>query len=155
MRFSSWKLFFLFLACMCARSRCVNLSSGSNKLLFVLQTAYVIPSRNEQSAEREASQLVWQPPLTDMRQLLGFSTPLLPAQPDPALQTCSQVSSHCFTCMCIVTPASGEIPCLWPQLLSPSRDPGSVPRNNPRLPKPSQVRSSCMQQNGATLLTHM
>ena len=140
---------------MCTRSQCVNLSSGSNKLLFVLQTAHVIPSRNEQSAEQEGVQLARQPPLTDMRQLLGFSTPILPTQADPALQTCSQVSSHSFACMCFVTPASGEIPCLWPQLLSPSREPGSIPRNNLRLPKRSQVKSSCVRQNCATLPIHM
>lgn len=75
---------------MCTHSQHVNLSSGSNKLLFVLQSAYVIPCRNEQNAEQEALQLVQQPPLTDMRQLLGFNTPR-PAMADPALQTCGQV----------------------------------------------------------------
>lgn len=136
---------------MCTRSQCVNLSSGSNKSLFVLQMTHVIPSRNEQSAEQETLQLEQQPPLTDMRQLLGLIPPPHPpprhppplaTQADPALQTCRQVSSHCCACVCIVTPASGEIPCSWRQLLSPSRESGRVPRNNLRLPKPSQVKSS-------------
>lgn len=91
---------------MCTHSQHLSLSSGFNKLLFVLQSAYVIPCRNEQNAEQEALQLVQQPPLTDMRQLLGFNTPH-PAMADPALQACGQVPSLCFACTHIITLGSG------------------------------------------------
>lgn len=73
-RFSSWNLLFSA-SYMCTHSQCVNLSSGSNKSLFVLQMTHVIPSRNEQSAEQEILQLEQQAPLTDMRQLLGGFIP--------------------------------------------------------------------------------
>lgn len=85
-RLSSWKLLFLPLTCTVVANVWICHQALTNYYLFC---------RNEQSAEQEALQLVLQPPLTDMRQLLGFRNTLL-AQTDSALQTYSRVPSLCF-----------------------------------------------------------
>lgn len=120
-------------------SQRVNLSSGSNKLLFVLQ--------EWAECREEALQLVPQSPLTDMRQLLGFRN-TLPAQADSALQTCSRVPSFCFD----YTHITIQFGIMWQRFLvcrcrfwKPGIVPRQLFRNNLGMPKHSQVRTPCTQ----------
>lgn len=145
MRFSSWNLLFLPLTCALTANVWICHEALTNCCLFCRLPMSSPAGESRVQSERSYS---WRssPHWQTRANCWDLACPCSPHRLILQHKLAAGSLPAVLPYLCSLTPASGEIPLLWPQLLSSSREPGSRPRSNPRLPKLSQVKSSCMWQ---------